>query len=247
MDVFDRQRLIDMLRERQEQQAITDRATVLISALRLLKETAAAGLRSLRIEGGMGVSTEDLEQAATAFRVRLAYESSIVLAPVLDVNRLDSLSQPTLVRQLKAGMAAGVEAIGHGAPTGYISDHLLGIPVVANEELCLTYLRAVAADEPFSAFMGYFHVLEYAMEEAWFEDLSDRVATAGGKLLRPADGIRTAASEAASTSDATTKTSSSVSCEGCTRSLSAASTSTASPPTSDATWTVRSTTSRKAS
>jgi hypothetical protein len=45
--------------------------------------------------------------------------------------------------------------------------------------------------------MSYYHVLEYEMNEAWFNDLRKRVEAAGGVLARPADSIRLAAPEAA--------------------------------------------------
>ncbi|MFJ8351592.1 hypothetical protein ACIQ9J_35635 [Streptomyces sp. NPDC094153] len=196
--VFDRQRLFGFLMEQEQQRGLTEGATARVSARRLLNVMAQPELLSLRLKGPRGVDRAELERLATAFRVRLAYESDVVLAPVLDVNRLDkSPSQPRFIRQLHFRAPEFVEAIGQGTPTGFMGDRLLGRPTVADEELSLRYLRAIAATDPFAAFMGYYHVLEYQMEDAWFDSLHKRVATAGGALQRPADDIRSAASAAA--------------------------------------------------
>lgn len=198
LGVFDRKRILEILKEREELKALTVESTTRISAARLLKAAAAPHLLSLHMKGAHAVDSEQLEQLATAFRIRLAYETSVVLAPILDVDRLDeSPSQPTLIRQLHHRASEFVEAIGQGAPTGALGDQLLGRPVVTADELSLRYLRAVAARDPFSAFMGYYHVLEYHIEEAWFESLRKRVVTGGNALSRPPDDIRSAAKEAA--------------------------------------------------
>ncbi|WP_405766662.1 hypothetical protein [Streptomyces sp. NBC_01538] len=96
-----------------------------------------------------------------------------------------------------------MEAIGQGTATGFMGDRLLGpAPEVqeeheVQEELSQRYLRAISATDPFAAFMGYYQVLEYSMEEEWFQALRRRVEAAGGMLERPTDSIRKAAKPAA--------------------------------------------------
>jgi hypothetical protein len=159
---------------------------------------AKSGLISLRIDRVNDTKPEELEQLATAYRVRQAYEASIVYAPILDVNRLDgALRQPTIVRQIGARSAEFVQKIGEGGATGSMGDVLLGSPVPVEEEVSMRYLRAVGAGDPFSAFMGYYQVLEYEMNETWFEDLRRKVEAVGGILVRPTGDIRRVAPEAA--------------------------------------------------
>ncbi|MEU8629618.1 hypothetical protein [Streptomyces sp. NPDC048669] len=196
-EFLDRQRLFQFLIEQEEKKGLAEGARTRVSAVRLLRVMARPELVSLRLEGPRGTGTDELEKLATSFRTRLAYESDVVLAPVLDVDRLESSpSQPRFIRQLHGRAAEFVDAIGQGSPTGHMGDRLLGALAAADEELSLRYLRAIAADNPFAAFMGYYHVLEYQMEEAWFENLSRRVAAVGGVLQRPVDGIRKAAKQA---------------------------------------------------
>ncbi|MEW2121772.1 hypothetical protein AB0945_42955 [Streptomyces sp. NPDC005474] len=196
--VFDRQRLLAFLREQEQQRGLAESAVTRVSLHRLLKEIAAPGLCSLTVDGPHEADMAELENVATSFRLRLAYESDVILAPILDADRLDgSPSQPRLIRQRFHRAPEFVEAIGDGTPTGLWGDRLLGEPSMADEELALRYLRAVAATDPFAAYMGYYHVLEYGMEEAWFEGLRKRVAAAGGSLARPTGDLRSAAKEAA--------------------------------------------------
>ncbi|MFE9030039.1 hypothetical protein ACFYOA_27910 [Streptomyces iakyrus] len=190
--VFDRSRMFDHLAEQNRMRKSAEGTAARISAQRLLKVMAEPKLLSLRLEGGHTTDLTELERVATAFRVRLAYESDVVLAPVLDVHRLDSSpSQPRLIRQLTMRSTEFIQAIGEGRDTGRLGDQLLGTASVVNEELALRYLRAIAAVDPFAAFMGYYHVLEFGMEEEWFEGLRKRVTAAGGVLNRPADGLDT--------------------------------------------------------
>lgn len=197
MKFLDGQRLFQFLVEQEEKKGLAEGARTRVSAVRLLRVMARPELVSLRLEGPCGTGTQELEKLATSFRTRLAYESDVVLAPVLDVNRLESSpSQPRFIRQMHGRAAEFVDAIGQGSPTGHMGDRLLGALAGADEELPLRYLRAIAADNPFAAFMGYYHVLEYQMEEAWFENLSRKVAATGGVLQRPADDIRQAAKQA---------------------------------------------------
>nr|WSY55827.1 hypothetical protein OG999_40625 [Streptomyces sp. NBC_00886] len=200
--VFDRERTSAHLIEQERRRGLAEGAVARISARRLLMETAEPRLLSVRLDGPPGLGHAELELVATAFRVRLAYESDIALVPVLDVGRLDGSSQPRLVRQLPLRAQEFVEAIGQGT-AGHTGDRLLGpAPVVREgqeirEELSQRYLRAMAASDPFAAFMGYYQVLEYSMEEEWFQALRRRVESVGGVLERPADGIRKAAKPAA--------------------------------------------------
>jgi hypothetical protein len=198
LEVFDRDQLNLFLAEREKSQSLTAASTTRISALRLLKVMTKSDMLSLQVAGESRVDAEELEQIATAYRVRIAYETSIVYAPILDVNRLNATPrQPSVVRQIESRSPEFIAAIGRGVPTGFMGDRLLGSPAVADNELSLRYLRAVAARDPFSAFMGYYHVLEYGMNDAWFDDLKERAASVGGILQRPEDDIRKAAREAA--------------------------------------------------
>ena len=108
-----------------------------------------------------------------------------------------SSAEIELVRQVHIRAPEFVEAIGENRKMGYMGDRLMGSPVPIEDELALRYLRAVAAREPFSAFMGYYQVLEYRMNEAWFDDLQNRVSVTGASLARPADDMRRAGTEAA--------------------------------------------------
>jgi hypothetical protein len=173
LELFDSAKLYSGLSDQEIRRALTDRTEDRISALKLLKHMARSGMLSICISSESATTARELEQLATAYRVRLAYEASIVYAPVLDVNRLDgTLLQPSLVRQRSARASEFVQAIGKGKATGFMGDRLLGDPTLVDEESSLRYLRAVAARDPFSAFMGYYQVLEYGMNEAWFDDLS---------------------------------------------------------------------------
>ena len=196
--VLDGERLYSFLQDQEKRRALADGSVARISALRLLRVMAKSGLISLRIESQSDVSPEEFEQIATSCRVRQAYEASIVYAPILDVNRLEgTLRQPTIVRQISARSAEFAQEIGEGRATGYMGDVLLGNPAPVEEELSMRYLRAVAAGDLFSAFMGYYQVLEYEMNETWFDDLRIKVEVTGGVLARPIDDIRKAATEAA--------------------------------------------------
>jgi len=196
--VFDGDQLHSFLQDQENRRSLAEGSVARISALRLLKVMAQPGLISLRIAAEQNVPLKELEQLATAYRVRVAYETSIVYAPVLDVNRLDGvLRQPALVRQLGARSSDFVEKIGSGETGGLMGDVLLGSPANVDEELSFRYLRAVSAGDPFSAFMSYYHVLEHDMNEAWFDNLRKKVEAAGGVLARPTDSIRRAATEAA--------------------------------------------------
>ncbi len=195
--VLDREALFVHLVEQEERRGITEGSAARISAQCVLRVAARPRLLALRLDGPQVTDTGELEQAATAFRVRLAYESDIVLAPVLDVSRLDGSSQPRLVRQLPLRATEFADAIGRGTPPGHIGDRLLGDSHDMEEELSQRYLRAIAASDPFAAYMGYYHVLEYSMEEEWFQALRDRVEAAGGVLERPAGPIKKAAKIAA--------------------------------------------------
>ncbi|WP_030397927.1 hypothetical protein [Kitasatospora purpeofusca] len=194
---LDRQRLFQFLIEQEAKKRLGEGARTRVSALRLLRVMARPELVSLRLEGPRGTGIDELEKLATSFRTRIAYESDVVLAPVLDLDHLESApSQPRFIRQLRLRTTEFADAIGQGSPTGFMGDRLLGALAGADEELSLRYLRAIAADNPFAAFMGYYHVLEYQMEEAWFESLSRRVAAVGGVLQRPVDSIRKASKQA---------------------------------------------------
>ncbi|WP_030933466.1 hypothetical protein [Streptomyces sp. NRRL S-646] len=195
--VLDRQALFGHLVEQEKRRGIAEGSAARISAQRVLQVAAEPRLLALRLDGPQGMDLDELERAATAFRVRLAYESDIALAPVLDVDRLEGSTQPRLVRQLSLRAAEFTDAIGRGTPTGHIGDRLLGDTHEMDEELSQRYLRAISASDPFAAFMGYYHVLEYSMEEEWFQALRDRVAGVGGVLERPAGHIRKAAKPAA--------------------------------------------------
>jgi hypothetical protein len=198
LDIFDGERLYSFLQDQEKRRALADGSVARISALRLLRIMTKPELISLRMESENGMAPEKFEQLATAYRVRVAYEASIVYAPVLDVNRLDgTLHQPVIVRQVSAPSAEFIQKIGEGGTTGRMGDMLLGNPTPVDEELSLRYVRAVAAGDPFSAFMGYYHVLEHEMNETWFDDLREKVGAAGGVLVRPTDDIRRAATEAA--------------------------------------------------
>jgi hypothetical protein len=195
--VLDRQALFGHLVEQEERRGIAEGSAVRISAHRVLRVAPRPGLLALRLDGPRGTDVDELERAATAFRVRLAYESDIALAPVLDVDRLQGSSQPRLVRQLPLRATEFTDAIGRGTPTGHIGDRLLGDAHAMDEELSQRYLRAISASDPFAAYMGYYHVLEYSMEEEWFQVLRQRVEAVGGVLERPTDRIRKAAKPAA--------------------------------------------------
>jgi hypothetical protein len=195
--VLDRQALFGHLVEQEERRGIAEGSAARISAQRVLRVAAESRLLALRLDGPRGTDLDELERAATAFRVRLAYESDIALAPVLDVDRLDGSSQPRLVRQLPLRATEFTGAIGRGTPTGHIGDRLLGATHDMDEELSQRYLRAISASDPFAAYMGYYHVLEYSMEEEWFQALRDRVAAVGGVLERPTGHVRKAAKPAA--------------------------------------------------
>lgn len=199
LEVFEREKLFSYLVAKEEARQITEGNRARVSALRLLKVMARPGLLSLRIVSEADTAIEELEKVATAYRVRMAYEASIVYAPVLDVNHLDRLaSQPSLARQLNARAGDFVEKIGAKASTGYLGDRLLGTPIITDEALALEYLRAVSAGDPFSAFMGYYHVLEYDLHDFWFNELREKVEAAGASLTRPAGGdLRGAATQAA--------------------------------------------------
>lgn len=197
LSVFDSERMFAHLIEQERHRGLAEGAVTRISAQRLLRVTAEPRLRSLRLDGPPGLDLDDLERVATAFRVRLAYESDVVLAPVLDIDRLKGSSQPRLIRQLALRAEEFVEAIGQGTATGFMADRLLGHAQEVQEELSQRYLRAIAATDPFAAFMGYYQVLEYSMEEEWFQSLRKRVEAAGGVLSRPTGDIRAAATEAA--------------------------------------------------
>ncbi|MEU2149945.1 MULTISPECIES: hypothetical protein [Streptomyces] len=196
-EFLDRQRMFQFLIKQEDTKGLADGVRTRVSAMRLLRVMARPDLVSIHLEGPQGIGVDELEKLATSFRTRLAYESDVVLAPVLDVDRLESSpSQPRFLRQLHARAAEFVDSIGQGSPPGHVADQLLGALTSADEELSLRYLRAIAADNPFAAFMGYYQVLEYQMEEAWFENLSRKVAATGELLLRPDEGIRKAAKQA---------------------------------------------------
>ncbi|MGW1618393.1 hypothetical protein [Streptomyces sp. NPDC002172] len=197
LNVLDRRALFDHLLEQEKRKGIAEGSRARISTHRVLRVAALPSLLALRIDGREGTEADQLERAATAFRGRLAYESDIVLAPVLDVDRLEGLSQPRLVRQLPLRASEFVDAIGQGTPTGAIGDQLLGSTHDMNDELSRRYLRAIAANDPFAAFMGYYHVLEYSMEEEWFQALCDRITAVGGVLQRPVGPVKKAAKPAA--------------------------------------------------
>ncbi|WP_089100882.1 hypothetical protein [Streptomyces hyaluromycini] len=196
LKVLDRRVLFDHLLGQEKRRGIAEGSVARISAQRVLRVAALPRLLALRVDGPQDTDTDELERAATAFRGRLAYESDVVLAPVLDVDRLEGSSQPRLVRQLPLLAPEFVAAIGQGTPTGVIGDQLLGDTHDLDEELSERYLRAIAASDAFAAFMGYYHVLEYSMEEEWFRALRDRVTAVSGVLERPAD-IRKAVKPAA--------------------------------------------------
>lgn len=181
--VFDRLALFSYLMEIEQTRRLRGQDVAHIDARRLVRE-AALHLLSLRVDGPAGATLHDMEQVATAVRTRLAYEASIVLAPVLDVDNLNRTpSQPNTIRQLFTRADEFVDAIGNGTPTGHMGDRLVGRLVgrvtIADEELSLRYLRAVAANDGVSAYMGYYHLLEYMMEDAWYVDLQAKVVAHG--------------------------------------------------------------------
>jgi hypothetical protein len=192
--VFEQEKLLNYLIDQETNRALPEGSTVRISARRLLRVMAKPGLLSLRIASRSNTTVEELEKIATAYRVRIAYEASIAYAPVLDVNRLDrTSSQPSLVRQLRTRMNLFVQK------TGYVGDQLLGNLTIGDEELSLEYIRAVSAPDPFSAFMGYYRILEYNLHEFWFDELQRKVEATGAQLARPVGGdLRSAATQAAS-------------------------------------------------
>ncbi|MFG2508589.1 hypothetical protein ACGFOW_24125 [Streptomyces rubiginosohelvolus] len=195
--VLDRRRLFEYLIAQEHRRALVEGSVTRVSVLRLLREMADPTLLSLRISGPRATDPAGLERLATAFRVQLAYEGDVVLAPLLEVDRLEEPpSQPRFFRQLHLRAGEFVEAIGHGGALNHNGDRLLGRPTVQDDgELSLRYLRAVAARDPFSAFMGYYQVLEHSMENAWFERLQRRTVAHGGTLERPKDDVRSAASK----------------------------------------------------
>ncbi|MEW2562910.1 hypothetical protein [Streptomyces griseorubiginosus] len=196
LKVLERRALFDHLLDQEKRRGMGEGSVARISAQRVLRMAALPRLLALRVDGPPDSHPDEWERAATAFRGRLAYESDVVLAPILDVDRLEGSSQPRMVRQLVLRAPEFVEAIRQETPTGAIGDQLLGDTHDMDVELSERYVRAIAASDPFAAFMGYYHVLEYSMVEEWFQWLRDRVTAVGGVLERPAD-IRKAAKPAA--------------------------------------------------
>lgn len=194
--VFDRLALFGHLMEIEQTRGLRAQDVAHIDARRLVR-AAAPHLLSLRVDGPAGATIDDMEQVATAVRTRLAYEASIVLAPVLDVDNLDRTpSQPKNIRQLFARADEFVDAIGNGTPTGHMGDRQLGRVTIADEELSLRYLRAVAANDGVSAYMGYYHLLEYMMEDAWYVDLQAKVVAHGHTPPKFSGDVRATEKEA---------------------------------------------------
>jgi hypothetical protein len=77
-----------------------------------------------------------------------------------------------------------------------MGDRLLGRVTITDEELSLRYLRAVAANDAVSAYMGYYHLLEYMMEDAWYVDLQAMVAAHGNTLPKFSGNVRATKKEA---------------------------------------------------
>jgi hypothetical protein len=208
LHVFDGERINAFLLATEARQGLGPGDHARTHAWRVLREAADPTVVSLRVTAGRALGARQLEDAMTAFRVRLAYESDLVLGLVQDVDRLhDQHAQPSLMRQLQVGAPAAVEAIaawgpGGGTPpprTGLPGELLYGPVSPVDEELALRYLRALAAHDGFSAFMGYYHVVEYFMEDAWYRELCGRVPalTPPGQMPTDAAAMRTFTRDAA--------------------------------------------------
>jgi hypothetical protein len=209
LHVFDQERINAFLLATEARQGLGSGDHARTHAWRVLREAADPTVVSLRVTAGRPLGARQLEDAMTAFRARLAYESDLVLGLVQDVDHLhDQYVQPPLMRQLYVGASAAVEAIaawgagGRAAPpprTGLPGELLHGPVSPVDEELALRYLRALAARDAFSAFMGYYHIVEYFMEDAWYRELSGRVPALApsGRMPTDAAGLRTFTKEAA--------------------------------------------------
>ncbi|PWR11151.1 hypothetical protein DKT68_06830 [Micromonospora acroterricola] len=203
LHVFEGERINEFLLAAEARQGLRPGDHARTHAWRVLREAAEPTVVSLRVTAGQALGARQIEDAMTAFRARLAYESDLVLGLVQDVDHLHYQHvQPPLMRQLYVGAPAAVEAIaawgadGGTAPpprTGLPGEILYGPVSLVDEELALRYLRALAAHDAFSAFMGYYHIVEYFMEDAWYRELSGRVPelTPPGQMPTDAAALRT--------------------------------------------------------
>jgi hypothetical protein len=80
-ELFDRERLISYLKSLE-----TERATNSLPALRLIEELIHPEVLSLVAQSTQDEGVEKLEEWATAFRGRIAYEASLI-SPVSDINK----------------------------------------------------------------------------------------------------------------------------------------------------------------
>jgi hypothetical protein len=173
-ELFVRERLIPYL-----QSLEPPHATNSLPALRLVEELIHPDVLSLLVESTQDEDVEKLDEWATAFRGRLAYEASLIFSPVSDVNSLrPTYAQPPIVRQLGAERT-------HGSLPG---DYLVGRVIKYDDECFLRYLRGVSALDTFAAYMSYYQIIEYHMEPCFAQALADRVRLGCSATLTIDDG-----------------------------------------------------------
>jgi hypothetical protein len=126
--------------------------------LDLVRLMARPELLSLEVQSSRNISVPELEEWATAFRARIAFEASLTFTPIDNVDQFfPAYIQPPIVRQI------GAEDDAHGT-FHFPGDRLLGRVTKPDDECALRYLRGVGARDAFSAYMSYYQNLEYHME-----------------------------------------------------------------------------------
>lgn len=150
-----------------------------LSAFELLRIVAQPDLLSLTVEADGDTSLEELEQLTTAVRSRIAFEASVVYVPIYSIDSIyEGDVQPGMIRQISLVTQSYKDKV-PVSPGERLAGKLRKVP----EECSLRYLRAMAARDAFSAFMSYYHIIEYRMEYYWAQDLKIRVDAACGIVL----------------------------------------------------------------
>ena len=145
------------------------------AALRLLREAGSEAAISLRIQHDDIVSMTDLLDAATAFRTSAAYQSNLVYVPLDEFGPFIRSRQPYFLRGLEEDARDAAEHNIFRVP----GDSIRSFRYPISAEHAERYLRGVGAPDAFSAYLSYYHLIEFRFGDAWIQFCRKRLEDSG--------------------------------------------------------------------
>jgi len=188
---LDATRIYGWLRNQESKQEFTIEEHARVSAIRLLKVAATENLISLRVESKKPIGIENMREIASRFRASAAYEASVVYEPVDRLRDSVRRRPPAFFRGLDADAAEASKGV-FRLP----GEVLRYSPVSVDTEHAERYLRGVSAADTFTAFMSFYHLIEFSFKSTWIRFCQRQVEDAGLTWTCPSSDAKVASREA---------------------------------------------------